>query len=297
METNTPRNFALQLGALVSLYVTLSSLLVLLFGLVDLTFKDALDTIYAYDSAQSSVRFSIAVLFVFFPAYVVLTRLVNTIRRKEQGKYLVLTKWLIYLSLVVGGGVLLGDLVAVMNAFLNGEITERFVAKAFSVFAVVGAAFYYYIQDARGHWTTHEKHSVFFAGVAATIVIIVLIFGFLTIDTPAMVRDVRLDVQQVSDLQDIQWRIEDYIRTNKTLPNDLEDLYTLDVPTAPEGRAAYEYAPTENGFSLCATFGAETSELARTYPVVPEKDVLIGNAYDWDHTAGRFCFDRTVTIE
>jgi hypothetical protein len=37
---------------------------------------------------------------------------------------------LVYLSLLVGGGVLLGDLVAVILAFLNGEITTRFILKA-----------------------------------------------------------------------------------------------------------------------------------------------------------------------
>jgi hypothetical protein len=48
---------------------------------------------------------------------------------------------LVYLSLLVGGGVLLGDLVAIILAFLNGEITTRFILKAGVLLVVVGAAF------------------------------------------------------------------------------------------------------------------------------------------------------------
>jgi hypothetical protein len=91
---NTARNFALQLGALVSLYVSLSFLLVLLFGVINLTFPDPAEGYWAVDSAQSSIRIGIAVLVVFFPAYLILQRTVNRIRRREPaGSYLTLTKW------------------------------------------------------------------------------------------------------------------------------------------------------------------------------------------------------------
>ena len=37
METNTARNFALQLGSLIALYVSLSALIAVIFGVINLT--------------------------------------------------------------------------------------------------------------------------------------------------------------------------------------------------------------------------------------------------------------------
>lgn len=295
METNTAKNFALQLGALIALYISLSSLLVLLFGIINIAFPDELDTAYAYESAQQSIRFSIAMLIVSFPTYLVLTRLVNKTRRKEGGAYLTLTRWLIYLSLLIGGGVLLGDLVAVINTFLNGEITVRFILKALSVFVVVGAAAYYYALDARGYWNEHEKQSVQYGAVAAAVVVAALIAGFFNIEAPQVVREMRLDEQQVHDLQDIQYRIEDHYRTHDELPAAVADLYAgIPVPEAPEGREPYSYQTTGTSkYELCATFAHPTqrSEGARAVPIEPRAAPL---NYNWDHTAGRVCFDRSV---
>jgi hypothetical protein len=116
---NTAKNFALQLGSLIALYVSIVALVTLLFGLITIFYPDVANGYWEYNSASSSVRFGIALLVIFFPVYIVLTRMVNTTRRIEQGSYLTLTKWLIYLSLLVGGVTILGDLVSVVNAFLN----------------------------------------------------------------------------------------------------------------------------------------------------------------------------------
>ncbi len=186
---NTAKNFALQLGSLVTLYVSLSALTVLLFNVITVQYPDATQGYWEYESATTGIRFGIALLIVFFPAYVVLTRFVNVIRRKEQGAYLVLTKWLIYLSLVIGGGVILGDLVAVINSFLNGELTIRFMLKALVMLVVIGAAFTYYLFDARGYWQTHEKESKQYAAGAALIVVAALVLGFMHTETPAQVRE------------------------------------------------------------------------------------------------------------
>jgi uncharacterized protein YacL len=153
MENTTPKHFVLQLGSLISLYISLGFLLGLLFGIINLKFPDATEGYWALESASSAVRLGIAMVIVFFPTYLILTRLVNKLRRQEKnGSYLNLTKWLVYLSLLVGGGVLLGDLVAVIMTFLEGEITQRFIFKALAVLVVVGLAFHYYILDARGFW-------------------------------------------------------------------------------------------------------------------------------------------------
>ncbi len=297
MENHTAKHFVLQLGSLASLYLSLSFLLVLIFGLVNLLFPDAADSVWEAENASSMVRIGIAMTMVFFPTYLTLTRLVNTTRRKDpQGSYLGLTKWLIYLSLLVGGAALLVDLVVVIMTFLEGDITLRFILKAGAVVLVVGAAFYYYLLDARGYWLKNERKSIIFGLGAIAVAATALVFGFANIETPAEVREQKIDETQISDLREIQWRIQDELTLSGRLPATLDELEGGLIPEAPESRPAYVYELTEKGFKLCATFNQASKEgelFGR--PITFESSIpTIVNPDNWQHEAGEACFERVV---
>lgn len=297
MENNTAKHFVLQLGSIITLYLSVSFLIVLLFSIINLIIPDAAENYWTIESNSSSVRLAIAMLLVFFPTYLVLTHQVNTLRRKEtNASYLGLTKWLMYLSLLIGGGVILGDLVAIILAFLEGELTTRFILKALVLLAVVGAAFYYYLQDARGYWLTRERASKLFGAGMAAVVLASLVTGFFYTETPAQVRDMKLDETQIQDLQQIQYRIDEALRMSSTTPATLEAAYgEFPVPQAPEDREAYSYEVTAEGFELCATFSRGSSE-ADQMMFSPSFDTTspIKNADNWQYKEGRYCFERVV---
>ena len=298
MENNTAKQFALQLGSLISLYLSVSFLVVLLFGVINVLLPDAAEGYWEIESATSSIRLGIAMVVVFFPTYLILTRFVNDARRNEAGSaYLGLTKWLIYLSLLVGGGVLLSDLVAVIMAFLDGELTQRFILKATIVLIVVGAAFFYYLQDARGVWLKEEKGSIYFGVGAAFVVLMSVVYGFMQIETPSAVRELKLDETQLSDLKQIQYKIEESLTlSSSSLPATLEKAYgEFPVPTAPEDRPAYSYEVTNNGFNLCATFSTNSPESVNLMfkdPYLPTTSII--NASNWSYKKGRYCFERVL---
>lgn len=296
MENHTPKHFVLQLGSLISLYISLGFLLSLLFGIINLKFPDATEGYWALESASSAVRLGIAMVIVFFPTYLVLTRLVNKLRRQEKNSsYLNLTKWLVYLSLLIGGGVLLGDLVAVIMTFLEGEVTQRFIFKALAVLLVVGLAFHYYILDARGFWLKNESKSVMYGYGALLAAFIAVAFGFSYIETPTQVREMKLDETQVSDLQSIQWKVEEALALSSTTPTSLTSLYgDFEAPTAPEGRAGYVYERTDTGFKLCATFSRDSIQPEGGFAPSYAPDMKIKNPDNWAYKAGEYCFDRTV---
>ncbi len=294
---STAKPFALQLGSLISLYISLGALINLLFSVITVLYPDPINGYYEYDSAAYSIRLTIALLVVFFPTYIVLTRLVNVGRRAKESAYLGLTKWLIYLSLLVGGAVMLGDIVAVINSFLNGEITIRFVLKALVVLVGVGSAFVYYLFDARGYWQANERQSKQYGLGAVVVVIASLILGFMHTETPSQVREMRLDQTQITDLQDMQNRIEEAYRVTGKLPLTLTEVYLgSEVPTAPENRATYTYASQQaNTFELCADFAYPSSRSEQAQYSQPAYDgALIKNPYNWDHKGGTWCFTRVV---
>ncbi len=294
MQTHTPKQFVLQLGAILALYTSLTALVALLFSTINLAFPDSADYYWTAESDSNTIRTMIAMLIVFFPTYLILTRISNTIRRKEAGgSYTPVTRWLIYLSLLVAGGVMLGDLVTLINYFLNGEITTRFLLKVFTLLIVVGGAFHYYLLDIRDYFKTHIEQSLYFAIGAIVVVLASLSLSFQYTETPSEVREARIDAQQVLDLQEIQSYIESYYYNNTVLPDTIETAYAgLTFPTAPTERAPYRFEVTgEQNYKLCATFAVPTRDSERTYAAIaPEKN------YNWQHEAGEWCFERTIVV-
>ncbi|MCA9361046.1 hypothetical protein KC845_00660 [Candidatus Kaiserbacteria bacterium] len=293
----TAKNFALQLGAIITLYVTITSLIVLLFNIINILIPDVADYRWQLENSMSGIRFSIATLVVFMPAYLTLTRIVNKARRETDRAYLNLTKWLIYLSLLAGGLVLLGNFVATVYTFLNGEITLRFILKALSLFIVVGAAVLYYWLDAKHYWQKKERLSIYYGILVATVSIVAMIVGYTQIDTPSMVREMKIDQNQITDLQNIQWKIEEYIRNEDRLPESINEAYgSLKAPVASDGRSDYIYRVSDKGFELCAEFKSESGNNSYTRPYFDEK-LVIQDPDNWDYVSGEFCFERVVNIE
>jgi hypothetical protein len=293
MENNA-KHFALQLGALISLYVSVGSLISLLFGIITIAYPDPTNS-WEYVGATGSIRWAIALLVVFFPAYIALTRIVNQERRGTGVPYLGITKWLIYLSLVVGGVALLADFVAVIYNFLNGELTTRFLLKAVAMFVVVGLPCAYYLYDTRGYWISHEARSKQYGALVAVLVLVAIGVGYTHIETPSEVRELRRDSQTISDLGTIQSHLENAYALSNTLPESLDTLEErVTIPVAPEGRPAYEYKKTgANTFELCATF-AQPSRPEEISQFMGMSEVGVKNPYDWTHKEGRTCFPRVM---
>lgn len=291
----TPRNIVLQVGSLIALYLSVSFLLTLIFGLINLAFPIASDSYWEIERATESIRLGIAMVVVFFPTYIILTRLVNKYRRNENGLYQTITRWLVYFSLLIGGLVMLVTLVTVIYTFLNGDITTRFFLKAGAVFVVTGIAFYYYLLDLRGYWLKNESKSIVYGGVSGVVVLVVMVAGFMNIETPTEVREMKIDEQQVNDLRNIQWQIEGYLETSTSTPQTLDEVFSNVgmIPTAPSGREAYSYEQINGGFKLCATFSSD-SAVDRTSMMHFDQNARIKQAENWNYMAGRYCFNRLV---
>ena len=291
------KSFVMQLAALATLFVSLPAFITLLFSIINLQFPDAADSYWQVESAESATRYTIAILVIFFPAYLVLTRKVNQSRRKEGELYHTLTRWIIYLALLVAGMVMLGNLAVAVYTFLNGEITVRFILKSLTLLAVIGAASYYYILDAQNYWQNKEQESVRIGFAVLGVVLAFVVFGFLNIDAPSVAREVRIDQEQIYDLQDIQWRIEAFHQETSSFPGSIEMLYQdVPAPVAPEGREPYELRTTgADTYKLCATFAYATpsSERSVAKPIGASDDIYLQNQ-NWEHGAGEKCFERKI---
>lgn len=310
----TPKDFFLHLGATIALYVAAGALINLAFSIINYEFPDALAG-YFY---PNSVAWPISILIILVPILYVLEWLINRdIVQMPEKKDIWIRRWRIYLTIFLTIALIGGDLIALINTYLNGEITARFAWKVIAVLLVAGAIGKYYFFSMYENW----KHAGLFrkgnAWFGIILVVAAIIGGFLIVGSPATQRALRFDQQRTSDLQNIQWQIVNYWQQKGTLPPNLgaiaDPISGFSIPADPETGAAYEYGiigtTTPKGpggvnisFQLCATFdrasrdlkGKGTSNVGSgvTYPTM---DVyMYPDSGSWDHTAGHDCFNRAI---
>lgn len=142
----------------------------------------------------------------------------------------------------------------------------------------------------------------YFPYIIIAVVAVAIVGGFFIVGSPMEARLRHADEQRVGHLQEIQWRIMNYFQGKQKLPKMLTDLNNniqgFTVPKDPETGADYEYRTTDAlSFELCGTFnrpsqmqGGFSSPARETpQPMGPVGKEIQSN---WDHGAGRFCFER-----
>lgn len=140
----------------------------------------------------------------------------------------------------------------------------------------------------------------YFPWIAIAFVAATVIAAFFLVGSPANQRLVRFDERRLSDLQNIQYQISSYFAAKDILPTVLADMKgfeSFSVPVDPESGASYEYvvkAPMQ--FQLCANFALASDEQAND-STVPRPAAPYGKeitSSNWQHPAGRGCFDITL---
>lgn len=310
-QKTSAKDFFLYLASAVTLYVSAVSLLNLLFDVINARFPDALD--YGFDPYSSSLRLAIATLVIVFPIYIVLMRFLNTeIAAVPARRDAPIRKWLTYATLFLASIAIIVDLVVLINTFLGGEVTVRFIWKVLSVLVVSSGVFGYYFYDLRSFWHENRRQAKLVSVVSSLFVIGALVCAFTVVGTPATQRLVRIDNQKVSDLQSVQWQIINYWQQKERLPKSLDDLTDpisgFMVPHDPESGLGktYTYAATAKlTFEICADFNRPTPTTGTPYT----NGYGMGSvAYDtsypsrgidenWEHGTGVHCFKRTIDPE
>lgn len=315
--TTTPKDFFLHLGAMVALYTAVGALINLSFSVINYYFPDALAG-YFYGNM---VAWPISMLIVLIPILYLLEWLINRdISKMPEKAELWIRKWRIYLTIFLAVVLFGGDLIALINTYLNGEITARLIYKVLLILLVAGSVGKYYSFSlyTSHRWSKMIRRTNAWFGIILVIVAIVL--GFIAVGSPAKQRALRFDGQRTSDLQSIQGQVVNYWQQKGKLPVSLTDLNDalswFIVPTDPETKAAYEYSlktlpatttiPNGVSFELCATFGESSQDLKGrgaygrngvSYPTIAYDMAMPypGGIEDvWNHEKGRACFVRTI---
>lgn len=295
----TPKDFFLWAGAMIALYSSVFAFIALLFQYINYAFPDPL-SYSSMDPFSGGIRFAMATLIVMVPVAIIIMRFIRRDIESNSGKSdLWIRRWALVLTIFVAGLAVVGDLITLINYFLGGDITMRFVLKVAVLLLVASAVFMHFLADFRGYWTAHRGRASIVGYAAGLAVLLAIVAGFFIMGSPTQVRLYRFDSQKVSDLQSIQWQIVNFWQQKQTLPADIKEiedpLSGWMLPKDPQSGADYRYERTSDAsFKLCATFNADSKAASASQAMPAEYGVLDGN---FNHGVGEVCFDRTIDPE
>lgn len=286
-------------GAMVSLYGGVVAFLALIFDYLNYTFPDTTLGYYT-DPYQGGVAYEMASLIVLAPVFLILMRIIRrSIAQDPTRNETWVRRWGLFLTVFLAGTTIVIDLIVLLTTFLQGEeLSVRFLLKVAVVLLVAAAGFMHFLADLWGYWQKNPQYARSVNWATGALVVLTIVAGFFIIGSPQNQRILRVDQQRTSDLQSLQSQLVYVYQQKGTLPallSELNDpLSYFAVPVDPETKTSYEY--TKKGplaFELCATFGAEDASNLGSGPraVAPTP---YGKNDNWQHGAGRQCFERTI---
>lgn len=288
----------------VMLYIGVVDFISLLWNIISVQFPDP--ATYSWMNPYGSMRSSIATLVIVWPVFLLMSRyLVLDLKRHPEKAELWVRRWLTYLTIFVAAITIIVDLITLLDSFLGGELTTRFVLKVLSVLVVAAVVLGYEFWELKRKPEEGKKELRSMAVASLVLIILAMVGGFYFVGTPGTARQYTFDGKRVNDLQNLQGQIINYWNLKDVLPDNLEMLKDpingFTVPLDPQTNQPYEYTvKSELKFELCALFALNTPawERAREKPEYMMYDDF-GNrvSNDWNHEAGRTCFERTIDPE
>lgn len=303
---NLPRDVFLYLLSVITLIASAISFGVLVFQYINIYFPDIINDYYSSASMYfAPIRQALATLIVIFPVYFFVSRfLTKDIDENPEKRELKTRKWLLYFTVFVAALVIIGDLVTLINTYLNGDLTSQFILKILTILFIAGSVFSYYFSELR-ELRTKGKNGLdwinIYKWVVVAVVLLAIGFGFYIAGSPQNQRTVRFDETRVGDLSSLQGQIINYWQKKNTLPQNLDqvanDILGIVIPKDPKTGSSYEYRTLGNlKFELCAIFETSSSVQNTDVPqAVPRIYLYLGGKTQiWQHNAERTCFERTI---
>jgi len=273
--------------SLVALAFTAIAAGMVAFGIINKTVADA---ILNYASSDGQLKFAISALFIAAPVFYGVSALINRgLRKGDLDKESDLRRWLTYFLLLVSFIVILGSFIGVINNFLSGELTLRFVLKALTVIIISGTIFSYYLYDLKRDPAAKDKVAMIFTYASAALVLAAFIAAWFFVESPATARARRLDQTLISNIYSLENAVNSYYEKTKALPDNMDQVVAANVyldarllQDQESGDAIVYQKTGEQSFEFCATFRLDSAAPGDNNPIIYPGD-------NKNHRAGYQC--------
>lgn len=245
--------------------------------------------IWSSTISQESAKYGVASVFVAGIIFFIIARLINNFLKEEKiEEQSASRKWITYIVLFIAVAIMVGSLINLVFRFLDGELAIKFILKIISVLALSGSVFVYYFYDLKlkQEQRSTSKKNFFWYIISLILSILILISGFLIIDSPSIARAKKIDQQTISTLNNVRYGVEEYFRKNKKLPESLDQLDTSFKDSQNTTIVDYKKIAVVK-YQICAQFKLSSNE---------EQDNTYYGDQEWKHSAGSFCFDKEIPL-
>lgn len=262
-EKNNAKYAFYYLLALLSLIFIAISVGLIIFGIINETVVDAL-ALNSLSGSDSQFKFAISALLIATPIFFIVSKLINRgLSKKELSRDSGVRRWLTYFILLVSFVIILGVFIGVINSFLAGELTIRFILKAVAMFFIAASVFSFYFYDIRRE-NVEEKDRVLrlFFVISLFLVTATFVAAWFFVESPKEARERRLDEIVVQRIYNLESAVNTYYDRLGYLPETMADLkkepniyFDNQSLIDPETGAEIIYQITsEDTFEFCAYF-------------------------------------------
>jgi len=293
--------------------VIATALGMLFFSIIERFFPEQISLYneYSYRNLASTIHYATAAILIGFPLYVMTVRLwFAKFREEEQKAESDFTKWVTYLVLLIASVVIVGDLIAVVFTFLQGELSIRFLLKGVTILSIAGAIFgFYFLERKKIQYRKEVSRNVFqyFGWGLLGVIVFGITLGFMATGSPAVERKRSLDAQRSENLSTLASCAADFAEQFERLPSTLSEFEQVSMLSHcagiydPETGKEYEYTVTKplqkkgtlrtGEVRLCANFALSSSK-------VEDGGYMDMTTTKWyNHDEGDVCFTETISVK
>lgn len=260
--------------------------------------KYIVDVINQYRGRFSpdQLKFAISALIISAPIFYFTTRQIfKNLFSGALDKDSQIRKWLTYFILLISSVVMTGWFIAVVNSFLDGELTLKIILKALTAVGIATIIFTFYLYDIKREKVAGVKDNIIRTYFYSSLVIVIAVFisSLFIIESPQETRDRKMDNEVLQKLHRLDSSVKGYYIENEKLPIDFSELTVEfnyldneDFEDSVTGEK-FEYAVKEEKiYEFCANFRASNEDEQDIYRDLYNKE--------WEHSAGHQCFERKI---
>ncbi len=287
--------------SLVSLIFIGISVGLVAFGIINKSVIDPLSNSY-YRNYDSSLRFAISAILIATPIYYYSLFLIKQgFKKNEISSDSSIRKWLTYFIILVSSLIILGVFISVMNNFLSGGLSLKFILQALSVFIISALVFSFYFYDVKSDFKEDKKiREKIFLSISLLLIVSAFVSAWFFIESPKQIRARKIDGLLLNRISTLESFVNDYYSTFGTLPENMTDLktarsrYFMDENhfiNPNNGEEIVYNKINKDQFEFCASFETNSfTENKRSGVVYP---AMINR----DHEAGYNCLAGSLWVK
>lgn len=249
---------------------------------------------YSGRFSDEQLKFAISALIISTPIFYVLSSIIyKNLFRGKLGKDSGVRRWLTYFILLVSSVVMISWAIAIINGFLGGELTTKFILKALTALVIAAAIFSFYLYDIRRTEVVGKKSTVtrIYFIISLLVVLAAFVTSLFVVESPYATRNRKIDEEVIKNFSIIDNCVSQYYKEKEALPDDM-DVAVSNCPYTFTERLENQIKDKEieyrkgsdKNYQLCAHFKTSNKEDDKSYMEPPLKSNL--------HEAGWQCLDR-----